>query len=143
MVDFFSPSEKVQIIDKIREAESRTSGEIRVHLASDFSGDILVAALKVFKRLGMDKTEGRNGVLFYIVPDRHRFAILGDKGIDEKVPDGFWKKARDLAESYFRRGEFCEGVCKVIEEIGNSMKVYFPHQGDADINELPDEISFD
>ncbi len=143
MVDFFSPEEATRIIDKIKEAESRTSGEIRVHLAADFSGNILNAAKKVFARLGMHKTEARNGVLFFIVPDRHKFAILGDEGIDEKVPENFWAKERDLAEAYFRRGEFSEGVCRVVEEIGHSLKTYFPHQGEKDINELPDEISFD
>ncbi len=143
MVDFFTADEERQIIERIREAESRSSGEIRVHLASSLQGDILQAAQEVFYRLNMHRTEARNGVLFYLVPDKHKFAIIGDEGIDQLVPDDFWDEAARLAEHHFRRGEFADGVCAVIDEIGRRLAEYFPHAGEADVNELPDQLSFD
>ncbi len=141
MIDFFKKEEEERIIAAIEEAERRTSGEIRVHLTKRYWGKILSAAARRFHKLKMDKTEQRNGVLLFIVPSRKEFAILGDKGINEKVPENFWKDVRDLMEQYFREEKYEEGVCQGIHLIGEKLKAYFPWQED-DKNELPDDISY-
>ena len=89
MIRFFQPEEEDRIIDAIQEAELNTSGEIRVHLEDNLKGDVLQAAQKTFLKLEMHKTEARNGVLIFIAPEQRKFAILGDKGINEKVPKDF------------------------------------------------------
>lgn len=141
MIDFFSKREEQAIISAIRRAELNTSGEIRVHLEDNMKGNVLDVSVKVFKELGMDKTSARNGVLILIAPIEKQFAIIGDEGIDAVVPGNFWDEEKNLMQEHFKRGAFCDGVCNVIEQIGEKLKAHFPYQSD-DVNELPDEISY-
>ena len=63
----FEKSEENKIVQAIKDAERQTSGELHVHLASEkASGDVEERALETFNKLKMDKTQERNGVLFYI-----------------------------------------------------------------------------
>ena len=141
MVNFFSTAQEQRIIAAIRKAEGQTSGEIRVHLEKELIGDALNVAARVFHELEMDTTEERNGVLIFIVPAMHRFAIIGDKGINEKVPPNFWDDIRDAMQANFRQGKFTEGVIEGVHRAGIKLKEYFPRKAD-DKNELPDEISY-
>ncbi len=141
MLRFFAPEEEEKIIEAIRQAEFQTSGEIRVHLDDQLEGNALQKATTVFRRLKMHKTKDRNGVLIYLAPNQHQFAIIGDKGIDEAVPKNFWDDVRDLMQDHFRRQAFGEGVCRAIDRVGEKLRDRFPYQSD-DVNELPDDISY-
>ncbi|MEY3051486.1 MAG: hypothetical protein RLY31_1271 [Bacteroidota bacterium] len=141
MVDFFSEQEEQRIIDAIRGAERRTAGEIRVHLEKSARGDITEAARRTFHRLGMDRTEQRNGVLIFMVPAQHVFAIWGDEGLHRLVPPHFWEDVRDVMQQHFRQSRFAEGICRGIDLAGEKMAAHFPPV-EGDRNELPDEISF-
>lgn len=141
MIRFFQPEEEDRIIDAIQEAELNTSGEIRVHLEDNLKGDVLQAAQKTFLKLEMHKTEARNGVLIFIAPEQRKFAILGDKGINEKVPEDFWSEERDIMLAHFKSGNYADGVCAAIQQAGAKLKTFFPYQSD-DENELPDDISY-
>jgi uncharacterized membrane protein len=89
----------------------------------------------------MHATEQKNGVLFYLAYANHKFAILGDKGIHEKVSQQFWDEEKDLLVSYFKQQKFAEGLCLAIAQAGEKLKQYFPYQSD-DTNELSNDISF-
>ncbi|MFQ5447749.1 MAG: TPM domain-containing protein [Saprospiraceae bacterium] len=141
MINFFKKEEEQRIIAAIGEAEAQTSGEIRVHLQKGFKGKVEDAAAKTFARLRMDRTADRNGVLIFIVPSRQQFAIIGDKGIHEKVPPNFWQDVRDVMQHHFRDGKYADGVCEGVLLAGQKLKEHFPWQSD-DVNELPDEISY-
>lgn len=143
MKRFFDSRQEEQILQAIREAERRTSGEIRVHLANQIEQGLMIDAAEVFDDLGMSQTAARNGVLIYLVPKAHRFAILGDEGINKVVPAGFWDDVRDLMQQHFRRREFTTGIVAAIGRVAEKLATYFPHQGEADENELPDDISYD
>jgi len=131
-----------RIEDAIRAAERRTSGEIRVSVAPLFWGDVRRLAEKAFKRLGMTATKQRNGVLFFVVPSRRRFVVLGDLGIHEKVGQEFWERVTLAMSDRFKVGDFTEGIVRGIHEVGEQLATHFPHQGEADVNELPDEVDF-
>jgi len=141
--NFFSPDEDKRVVDAILEAEKVTSGEIRVHLENRCKGDAIERAVKIFEKLGMHGTEARNGVLFYLAVRDHKFAIIGDTGIDEQVPDGFWDDVKNRMQSAFGRHEFVNGLRDGILETGRILGEHFPHAGDDDIDELPNELSFD
>ncbi len=126
----------------IAEAERQTSGEIRVSVARFFWGNVRHAAEKAFTRLGMRTTKDRNGILFFIVPSRHAFAIIGDEGIHRKVGQDFWTKLVAAMSVDFMAGKFNEGLIRGITEAGNSLGVHFPYKGEKDINELPDDIDY-
>ena len=131
-----------RIEDAIRAAEQRTSGEIRVSIAPLFWGDIRRQADKAFERLGMAHTQARNGVLFFIVPSRRRFVVLGDEGIHRQVGDDFWRAIAAAMSESFRRGDFTEGIVRGVHEVGKKLATHFPAQPGRDVNELPDEVDF-
>ena len=139
--DFFTQEQQLTIQQAIANAELNTSGEIRVHIEEKCKGDALEAAMKNFHELKMDKTELRNGVLFYLAVDDHKFAVAGDKGIDEKVGKDFWDEERDMMLEKFKQGNFTEGLCKAIEMAGEKLKIHFPLQSN-DTNELTNDVSF-
>ena len=138
---FFSKSQQEEIVSAIKEAERNTSGEIRVHLEKKCSRSALDRASEVFSVLKMHKTALRNGVLFYLAWESHKFAILGDAGINEKVADDFWDSIKDHMAEKFIEGKFTEGLSEGILKAGTALKQHFPYQSD-DVNELSDEISF-
>ena len=139
---FFTKEQQAQILAAVKEAENETSGEIRVHIETSCNEDVLDRAAWVFKKLGMHKTAERNGVLFYLAVSDRKFAVIGDAGINSKVPDGFWDDVKELLLKRFREGKFTEGLSEGIILAGEHLKKHFPHRKD-DVNELPDEISFD
>jgi uncharacterized membrane protein len=138
---FFTKEQQAHIRDAIIEAEKETSGEIRVHIETRLSGDVLDRASWIFKRIGMHQTKDRNGVLFYLAVRNRKFAIIGDSGINVKVSEGFWDKIKEIMETDFREKKFTEGLAKGILMAGNQLREHFPHL-DTDVNELSDEISF-
>ena len=139
---FFNKAEEFQVLDAIRQAESNCSGEVRVHVENHCKGDVLDRASVVFDLLKMQKTKLRNGVLFYLAVKDHKFAILGDAGINAKVSEDFWDEIKDFMLTYFKRNEFSFALSSGIIKAGEQLKIHFPHQGEDDINELPDDISY-
>lgn len=139
---FFSKEQQDLIRQAIIEAEESTSGEIRVHIETGIEGDVLDRAAWIFKKIGMHRTRERNGVLFYLALNNRRFAVIGDGGINKKVPDGFWDDVKAVVEKNFNNGQFVDGLKEGILMAGSKLKEHFPHEK-TDINELPDDISFD
>ncbi|QLE01724.1 TPM domain-containing protein [Galbibacter sp. BG1] len=137
---FLSSEEEKEIIEAIRKAEKKTSGEIRVHIEASSKKDPVVRANEVFHLLKMDNTKEENGVLIYVATEDKTFAIYGDKGIDKAVPENFWDSTKDIIQEHFRKKEFKEGLVYGILEAGKELQDHFPWQHD-DVNELPDEIS--
>jgi uncharacterized membrane protein len=138
---FFTKQQKEDIMMAIKNAELDTSGEIRVHIEEKCPGDVLDRASMIFDKLEMQKTELRNGVLFYLALKNRKFAVLGDAGINKVVPDDFWDDVRDVLLNHFRSNSFAEGLAEGIALAGKQLKMHFPFHKD-DVNELPDEISF-
>ncbi len=137
---FLNEEEEKSILKAIQLAEKNTSGEIRVHLESKCEGDVLERAQTVFKKLKMHKTKLLNGVLFYVATESHHFAIIGDEGIDKKVPANFWEETKELVISELKNDQKAKGLESGILRAGEQLKAFFPYQSD-DTNELSDEIS--
>jgi len=140
-IDFFSIGEKEEIKQAIFQAELNTSGEIRVHIENTCSGNVLDRAAFLFKHLGMNKTHLRNGVLIYLSIKNRQFAIIGDKGIHQVVPEKFWDHIKEAVIKDFKEGKFKEGLIAAISETGKHLEKHFPYQKN-DVNELSNEISF-
>jgi len=138
--EFLTPEEELRIIKAIQEAEKNTSGEIRVHLESINQEPSMQHAWEVFEQIGMHHTQQRNGVLFYIDINHNVFTIIGDEGINQKVPENFWDDITQTVIDQFKKGSYAEGLVQGILKVGQQLKTYFPYQLD-DVNELPDEIS--
>ncbi len=139
--DSFSKEEKEKIEAAIKTAETQTSGEIQVHLENHCKEDVMDRAAHIFKVLKMHKTEARNGVLFYMAIKDHKFAILGDAGINQKVPDHFWDDIKEHMVVHFKKDDITSGLSEGIKMAGEQLAAHFPYRKD-DNNELSDEISF-
>ena len=140
--EFIAALDQDRIIRAIATAEGMTSGEIRVHIQPKSHGEIRNVAERTFERLGMTKTDLRNGVLLFIASEEHRFVILGDRGIDEKVPAGFWDEIAARLTMRFKQGEFTDGIVDAIHSAGEELRQYFPRKH-GDVNELTNDINIE
>ncbi|HLK68654.1 MAG TPA: TPM domain-containing protein [Bryobacteraceae bacterium] len=134
--------DKERIKRSIQRAERRTSGEIRVSVSPLFWGDVRKVAEKAFQRLGMTATKDRNAVLFFVVPARRAFVVLGDSGIHEKVGQDFWHHIADTVSGKFKQGDFTGGLVAGIEAVGEDLAKHFPGDTGSDTNELPDDVDY-
>ena len=141
-ITILNREEDQRVVEAIRQAERNTSGEIKVHIENRCKGNVEQRSLYIFDKLKLNETQLRNGVLIYLAIKDHKFAILGDKGINDMVEDGFWNDVKDLMLNQFKEGHFAEGLEQGIMRCGEKLKAYFPYQSD-DINEIPDDISYE
>lgn len=139
--DFFSAKQQEAIKQAIQEAEKQTSGEIRVHIEKNCHGNVLDRAATLFAKLDMHKTTLRNGVLFYLSVEDHKFAVIGDQGINAKVPEDFWEIIKNTVLEQFQQNRYARGLIDGIAMAGSELKAWFPYQS-GDVNELSDDISF-
>jgi uncharacterized membrane protein len=138
--EFLSKLEHDRIGSAIREAESKTSGEIRVYIQrGKLNADPLIVAQKKFQRLGMYKTRERNAVLIFVAPRAHKFAIVGDKAIHEKCGEQFWQHVVSGMRTHFQNEKFSRAIVEGVGEIGKLLSGHFPRTSTPS-NELPDEI---
>lgn len=141
--NFFTDEEKLQIVTSIRNAERRTSGEVRVYVESHCRYmDPIDRAAEIFYRLEMDETADRNAVLLYIAMKDRQLAVFGDEGIHSKVGTEYWNKEVMLLINKFDTANYGEGISQCVTDIGEALHHFFPFDNDTDKNELPDEIVF-
>ncbi|HEX7155515.1 MAG TPA: TPM domain-containing protein [Thermoanaerobaculia bacterium] len=140
--EFLEKLDQPRIVEAIAHAEGLTSGEIRVHVQPRARGEIREVAERTFERLGMAKTELRNGVLLFIACEEQRFVILGDSGINAQVPAGFWDEIAARLTIRFKAGELTDGIVEAIQSAGEELRHYFPRAAD-DVNELTNDINID
>lgn len=143
MTNPLNPEQEAALVAAIRQAEVRTSGEIRVHLEDTCpTPEPLDRAAQVFAELNMHRTAQRNGVLFYLAWQSRQFAVIGDAGINAAVPDDFWETTKEAVLSQFRADRYVTGLEHGIRMVGEQLRRYFPYDAGTDQNELDDSISF-
>ncbi|HSI91729.1 MAG TPA: TPM domain-containing protein [Adhaeribacter sp.] len=142
MRDIITEEQEKEIVEAIEQAEANTSGEIRVHIENTCQIETLDRAVEVFAALHMHQTKLRNGVLFYVALKSHKFAVLGDAGINAVVPKNFWDEIKTHVLAAFKNGDYGKGLAEGILMAGEQLRTYFPHDPETDTNELHDHISF-
>jgi len=139
----FTSYETGRIVEAIRMAEQKTSGEIRIYIESRCRYvDPLDRAGEIFWSLQMDHTMHRNAVLLYVAVKDHQFAIFADQGIHERLGNAFWKNEVDTMSLHFTQNHYLEAILLVIQDLGNALHQHFPPDPAAEKNELPDDIVF-
>ena len=125
--EFLTKLEHDRIVQAIRDAESKTSGEIRVYIQrGKLDGDPLIAAQKKFHHLGMHKTPESNGVLIFVAPRAHKFAVVGDKAVHEKCGEQLWQRLVSQMRDHFKNEKFSHALVEAIEETGRALAAHFP-----------------
>jgi uncharacterized membrane protein len=116
------------IVGAIREAEQKTSGEIRVLISHKSVEDPVADAQKEFVRLGMANSPEKNGVLIFVAPRTHKFAVIGDAGVHAKCGEIFWQALAKTMTDYFRKSEFTEGIIHGVRKAGELLAEHFPRK---------------
>lgn len=139
--DVFTQEELDGIKKATKEAELLTSGEIKVAIRSDCRRGLSTKeqALEDFYRLGLDKTQDKTGVLVLIILQQRAVEVLADKGINDKVPDGYWNEVVETIASGFKEGKGYEGVYQAVSKIGELLAKNFPRKPE-DVDEISDEV---
>jgi uncharacterized membrane protein len=137
---FLSQLDHERIVGAIKEAEAKTSGQIRVFVQrGELEGDPVIAAQKKFHQMRMDATKERNGVLIFVLPRARKFAVIGDEGVHRKCGQQFWQELVDRMRVHFQDANFTAALVEAIEEAGKLLASHFPKRGSPQ-NDLPDEI---
>jgi uncharacterized membrane protein len=139
--DFLRRLDHKRIVQAIKKAEGKSSGQIRVFIQRwKFEDHALSRAERKFFQLGMQKTTNRNAVLIFVAPREQKYAVFGDVGVHEKCGTEFWKKLVHDMHVHFENQEFNRAIILAINEVGKLLAAHFPRTADT-INELPDEIA--
>src|SRR5438270_9024422 len=127
--EFLSKLEHDEIVQALHDAESKTSGEIRVFIQrGKLNVDPLIAAQKKFHGLGMHKTTEHNAVLIFVAPRAHKFAVVGDKAVHEKCGEQLWQRLVNGMREHFRDEKFSHAIVEAIEETGKALGEHFPRR---------------
>ena len=140
--EFVDQLHRDAIVKAIRQAEKKTSGEIRVFITRKPVEDPLKAAQAHFVAMGMQKTQERNGVLIFVAPRTHKFAVVGDIGVQSRCGDEFWRALTDEMSNHFKKSDFTSGIIHGIRKAGELLGIHFARKP-GDKNELPDEVEGD
>lgn len=129
-----------RIVRAIKEAEAKTSGQIRIYVQrGELDGDAFDYAQRKFRLLGMEQTQKRNAVLIFVAPRARKFAVIGDEGVHQKCGDEFWQELVDRMRVHFQNEHFTDALVEAIESAGQLLARHFARTA-ASENELPDEI---
>lgn len=139
--DLLTDSQEIRIVEQIKRAEQKTSGEIRVHIENKCKDDALVRAAQIFHDLGMDQTRQQNGVLIYIASDDHKAAVYAGKGIHTQVEDHFWSDVLQILLKHFKKEEYETGITRAVKKAGDKLIEMFPYER-GDVDELSNDISY-
>jgi uncharacterized membrane protein len=140
--DFLKQLRHDDIVAAVRQAETKTSGEIRVFISHKKMEDAVAAAQKIFLRLGMNNTRHHNAVLIFVAPRAHKFAVIGDEAVHKKCGDEFWQALAAEMSGHFKKSDFTQGLLHGVQKAGELLAAHFPrHPGDP--QNLPDQVDHD
>lgn len=131
-----------EVVEAIRRAEQRTSGEIRVCVTRRRITDPVAAAERAFLRLGMHQTRERNGVLIFVAPRSQQFAVIGDTAVHARCGPAFWTQVAEGVAELFRKGDYTGGITHAVHQAGVVLGEHFPRRRD-DQDELSNAVERD
>jgi uncharacterized membrane protein len=142
MNEFLTEKEEQALVREIRAVEARSSAELRVVITTKLVFRPMRHGWKLFDRLGMHRTNDRNGALILVIPMGHRFAVIGDNAWAEVVGPAYWEELSNAMSRHLRAGRRYEALAYGIRTLGATMAGAWPANGENP-NELPNEIVYE
>lgn len=139
--EIFSDTDLNEISAAIAAFENQTSGEIVISFNTTSHGKPYKTAKRIFEKAKLHQTKERNATLIVLFLSEHKFAVYGDVGIHEKVPENFWVSTVDEMREQFSQGNMKDGLLAGIRKLGENLAKFFPVAED-DVNELSDDLKF-
>jgi putative membrane protein len=96
-------------------------------------------AVRAFYEKGLYRTKDETGILIFISIFEHKVWILGDRGINARIPADSWQELVQMLVAGLKEGRAAASLCEVISRCGEALANHFPREAD-DLNELRDEI---
>lgn len=96
-------------------------------------------ALRAFYEKGLYKTREETGILIFLSLLEHKVWILGDRGINEKIPAGSWQTLASGLAAGIRESRACDALVDVIARCAKVLSENFPRRKD-DVDELSNEL---
>jgi uncharacterized membrane protein len=131
------------IEEAIAKSEREHSGEVRFAVEPALDTSALLAgesarerALEVFSLLRLWDTDGRNGVLIYLLLADRDIEIVADRGLNIVQP-AEWEAICKTMEQALRRGQFQTALVDGVQAVSRMVARHFPRRA-GDRNELPD-----
>lgn len=107
--------------------------------ASRLNEAVRERAVRAFYEKGLYRTKDETGILIFISLFEHKVWILGDRGINAKIPADSWGELVQMLVAGLKEGRAAAALCDVISRCGEELARHFPREAD-DSNELRDEI---
>lgn len=107
--------------------------------ASRLNEVVTSRAVRGFYEKGLYRTKNATGILIFISIFERKVWILGDRGINLKIPAESWQELVRILAAGLKAGRACDSLCEVIRRCGEELARHFPREQD-DMNELQDEI---
>lgn len=99
---------------------------------------IMMCAQSKFVDLGISRTSGRNGILFFISLFEERVIVVPDIGVDEDLLGEPWEQMKDELNKAVRASDFA-AFETAMKKAGPILGAVMPRAED-DVNELPDDL---
>ena len=125
---FISKVDDDAVAKAIHEAESTTTGPIRVLVSHRKVTDPVARAQHIFVKHGMSRTPHRNAVLIFVAPRTHKFAVIGDQAVHEKCGEEFWTQVAAEMTEHFKNGKWTEALLHGIKKAGELLAEHFPRE---------------
>jgi len=139
--EIFTDTDLEEISAAINTFENRTSGEIVISFNISSNNQPYKSAKRIFEKAKLHQTKDRNATLIVLFLTEKKFALYGDIGIHDKVPENFWESTVSDMKSHFAKGNMREGLLAGIQQLGENLAKYFPVAED-DEDELSNELKF-
>jgi len=96
-------------------------------------------ANKNFATLGLNSTQTKQAIMFYVSVEEKYVEIITDSSIKEKIPDSKWQDIVNVFIEDVKKENIYQGYSKAINSCSEMLIEQFPVKNN-DVNELRDEI---
>lgn len=107
--------------------------------ASRLNEAVRERAVRAFYEKGLYRTKDETGILIFISIFEHKVWILGDRGINSRIPADSWGGLVQILVAGLKDGRAADALCEVVSRCGVELAMHFPREA-GDLNELRDEI---
>lgn len=97
------------------------------------------AALFSFYESGLNRTKDKTGILIFISLLEKEVCILGDKGINDKLPQDHWEESVKKIVQGIKKGEATKAVIDVVNNNISVLEKHFPAKPD-NFDEIPNDV---
>lgn len=139
MEHFITDEEEALLVEAIRSEEKRTNAEIRVCVTDKLIFRPKRYAWRLFDRIGMRATKNRNAALIVMMPRVKQIVVIGDTGLDGKVPPEYWDDAVKAMIGRMHEAGPLASLHEGLKRLGDTLAEHWPATED-DVNELPDDL---